>query len=495
MNIHYNVRALLPCATAVILAGAVYANALRNPFVYDDYHTIVVNASIHDVTNLRAIVLHDVTRPLVNFSYAVDRAIWGPGPFGFHVDSVLLHMLNVLLLFRLTWRLADDRGRAPQVPAFAAAALFAVHPMMTEAVGYVSGRSELLVTAWFLAALLAGRRWIVGGGSTRAAVTVALWVAALMSKETAAMFPFVFFAMDWLGAPGSGLGARFKRMHLPLMAIAVTAGIGRLLVLRFEYPDGVAVQWRYILVELDVLRRYIWLMLRPAGQTVFHEVQAIGGLFEPRALIAVGVTAGVLALAWRIRRSAGVATFGIVWFLLGLAPSAVLAVLDQGEPMAEHRVYLASAGFFLAAGIGISHADAWLQRAGDRMRWAGGAMMALVIISLSALTLLRNAVWANPVALWQESVDLAPSHYRPRLLLGEALEDKGRRLDAIEQYRTAIRLRPTEMDGYLKLGLALAAAARLDEARQTLRQALEVDPTNEPARKALALLDQVRPSS
>jgi hypothetical protein len=511
LAIHYNVRAFLLCATSALLAGAVYANALRNPFVYDDHRTIVANASIHDVTNLRAIVLHDVTRPLVNFSYAVDRALWGPRPFGFHLDSVLLHMLNVALLFRLAWRLAQDGRRAPQAPAFAASALFAVHPMMTEAVGYISGRSELLVTAWFLAGLLAGRRWIRGGGTRWALLTLGCWIAALASKETAAMFPFVLFGMDWLAAgprPGSrdaqndggwgleaGVRIRAARLYLPMMGLAVAGGLGRLLVLRFEYPDSVAIHREYILVELDVLRRYIALMLRPAGQTMFHAVPAIDSLLHPRALAAIALVAAIVALAWRIRRAAGIASLGIAWFLLGLAPSAVLAVLDQGEPMAEHRVYLASAGFFLAAGIGISHADAWLQRAGHRMRWAGGAMMAVVIVSLSAMTLLRNAVWADPVALWQESVDLAPAHYRPRLLLGEALEDAGRRVEAIEQYRTAIRLQPADPDGYMKLGLALAAAGRLAEARQILLQALEVDPADERARKALGLLDQISPSS
>jgi tetratricopeptide (TPR) repeat protein len=92
------------------------------------------------------------------------------------------------------------------------------------------------------------------------------------------------------------------------------------------------------------------------------------------------------------------------------------------------------------------------------------------------------------VKLWQESADLAPTHYRPRLMLGEALEDLGRRDEAIEQYRLAIRLRPAELDSYLKLSVALAGAGRIDEARQTLKQALAVDPSNELARHALNAL-------
>jgi len=167
---------MLLASAAGLLAGLVYLNGLHNPFVYDDYHTVVANASIQRGAGFRAIVLHDITRPLTNFSYAIDRAIWGAGPFGFHVTSVLLHMLNVVLLFQLAWRLGQDRGTggdgeqaspvSPEVVAFVAAALFAVHPMMTEAVGYVSGRSEVLCATWFLLGLLSGRRWIRGDDAT-----------------------------------------------------------------------------------------------------------------------------------------------------------------------------------------------------------------------------------------------------------------------------------------------------------------------------------------
>lgn len=492
----FDVRALTVCGALALLAGLVYLNALHNPFVYDDYHTIVANTSIQDITNLRAIVLHDVTRPIVNFSYAVDRAIWGSRPLGFHVTNVLLHMINVMLLFRLAWRLAGNRGGPPEVAAVACAALFALHPMMTEAVGYISGRSEVLCTTWFLLGLLSGRRWIRGDGAKWAILTVALWCGAVATKETAAMFPFVLFACDW-AAQGSEAGrrGRFMRLYVPLMAAAVAAGIIRLLVLRFEYPGRVSIHWRYILLELDVLRRYVWLLVRPVGQSLFHEVVAVNSPFEPRALFAIGMAALMLAVAWTLRHVERVASFGILWFLLAMVPSAALAVLDQGEPMAEHRVYLASGGFFLAAGVGMGRLDAWLARIGARTGWLGRAALALVLFSFSAETLLRNAVWADPVTLWQESVDLAPNHNRPRLLLGEALQDAGRREDAIVQYRTAVRLRPTDVDGYLKLSVLLAEMGRFEEARQFLRQALTVDPQNGPARRALSLLDQIRPAS
>ena len=95
---------------AAVLSALLYVNALDNPFVYDDFRTVLNNPSIEDVWAVRTIVYREMTRPVVNFSYAVDRAIWGDGVFGYHLTSILLHALNVLLLFQLARATVDDVG-------------------------------------------------------------------------------------------------------------------------------------------------------------------------------------------------------------------------------------------------------------------------------------------------------------------------------------------------------------------------------------------------
>ncbi len=470
-----------------ILAGLVYVNALRNPFVYDDYHTVQTNPSIQSVTNIRAIVLYDVKRPIVNFSYAVDRALWGTEPLGFHVTNVLFHMLNVLLLFRLASQLTQS-----DIAAGAGAALFAVHPMMTEAVGYISGRSEVLCATLLLLALSCGRRWIRGDGALWAAMTAGLWLASMATKEIGVMFPLVLFAYDWFVAAGDADGRRRRifTVYLPLVLLAVAAGIVRLAILaRIEHPGEVRIHWPYFLIALDVVRRYVGLMFYPVGQTIFHVVTPVDGVLDPRALLAFALLGAMVTLAWRARKNQGVVTVGILWFLLLLAPSAVLTVLDQGEPMAEHRVYAASAGLFLAAGSAIGWLSARLKRADRQLTWLAPAGLTLVVVSLCAETFLRNQVWSDPVTLWRESVDLAPRHFRPRLLLGEALQDAGRLDEAAEQFKTAIRLRPDEPTGYVKLGGFLAATGQLQGAREQFHEAIRVDPQNASARQALTVLD------
>ena len=155
---------------AAIYSGLIYLNALHNPYVYDDNRTVLNNTSIEDITNVRHIVFREITRPVVNFSYALDRAIWPTQPFGHHTTSVFLHVVNVLLLFRLAWVATNDRRAhgppdassdvTPAIAAFVTASLFGLHPMQTESVGYISGRSELVYpcsSCW--------RCWRRAGGS------------------------------------------------------------------------------------------------------------------------------------------------------------------------------------------------------------------------------------------------------------------------------------------------------------------------------------------
>src|SRR6185369_14967564 len=173
--------------------------------------------------------------------------------------------------------------------------LLAVHPMMTEAVGYVSGRSEVLCATFFLLALLCADRWMRTGEQRRGrwlAGMLVAWVAALMTKETAAMFPFVLALYDWLNPESDAAGRRRRvlTVYAPLIAFTVVAGVARLYVLaRIEYPGQVSVHWRYLLVDADVFRRYLGMMAVPSGQALFHEVRAIESVLDTRALLALVV--------------------------------------------------------------------------------------------------------------------------------------------------------------------------------------------------------------
>lgn len=586
----------LAVVVAVLLAGLVYINALDNPFVYDDRRLVVENRSLRPPLNLTAIVLHEVTRPVVNLTYAIDRTLWGPSPFGFHVTNVLLHMLNVALLFEF-----GRRATGRRLAAFMAAAIFAVHPLMTQAVGYISGRAELLCAVFLLLAFEAARRWMLepfsrppsanptritghsaeiqqvarqssvrtalGGHGAWLAATFGLWLLALASKETAVIFVLVLvYDRLILGQPGglrpAGLPAvalakagppdtlarggpvaplrsrgslaaarsrdRLWRLHVPVIAVVVVAVVVRLAVfVRLEHPGQIGIDWRFALLELDVLRRYLTLLVSPGGQTILHELAPVTGWLDPRVLLGLGVLGVLGAIAWRMRRVDGLVTFGILWFMLALVPSAALVTMGMGEPMAEQRAYVASAGLFLAIGAAVARFEAWRRwntRRGARILFRG--IVAAVLVLLSMHTVLRNAVWGHPVTLWSEAIDRAPNSWHAQLLFGEALHDAGRHDEAIGAFTTALRTRPDEPAIYGKLGLCLievgqigpAAAAfeklrqlqprspdgsngiaaialisgQLEQARSLYEETLLFDPWNVPARVGLAKIEELQ---
>lgn len=268
-------RRLFGASSAALAAVLVYLNALHNLFVYDDHRLIVENVSIQHAFDIKAIVLHEVTRPLVNVSYALDHALWGPSPFGYHLTNLLLHALNVILFFGLACSIVADWQRRrtpaavpirPETAATAAAVLFAVHPLMTEAVGYASGRSELLCAAFFLLAFASARRWLIGGGRSWWWLTFLAWVPALASKEIAIVLPVAVALYDRLVLrPGAAGGGQSRLpLHVPLAAIALLAAAARLLILtRLEYPARLEVHWPYVLLELDVARRYLTMLFVP----------------------------------------------------------------------------------------------------------------------------------------------------------------------------------------------------------------------------------------
>ena len=479
-------------ALAAAFSALVYVNALDNPFVYDDFRTVLNNPSIEDVWAVSAIIYREMTRPVVNFSYALDRAISGGSVVGYHLTNVGLHVLNVLLLFHLARRAVEDQqarnasdsARRPvkaTVVAFTSAATFGLHPMMTEAVGYISGRSEVLCGVFFLAALLAARRWLLGAGRLWLVLAFGLWVGSMLSKEIGAVWPLILLGYDRLVLAGDREQSRrrWRRVLGPLMGLTVLAGLARVAVLVVvENPGSAEIFWRYALVEVEVMFRYFSLLLSPAGQSIFHQVSEVSWPPAPRTVLAMIWLAAWLGTAWKLSRLDGALTLGMLWFVLLLIPSSVLVLLNLGEPMAEHRVYLAAAGFFLASGTVVGHVWAFFDTRTARSRLLLRFSLAAWLSVLGGLTVLRNEVWSDPTHLWMDAAEKAPDIWVPHVMLGAALQERGAREEAIAAYRRAIQLRPSEHAPYMRLGLAQAELGRLADARATFQALLALDPAS-----------------
>lgn len=399
--------------------GLLWLPALAGPFQFDDYNVIVHYTPVHSLAawwqSLPGL------RPLLKLSYALNWTL-SPAPFGFHLANLLLHLLNGALLH--AW-LRSALPLPPRV-ALLLTALWLLHPVQTEAVTYIAGRSVVLSTTFLLAGLLLLAR------RTRAAP----WWAALCTalalavRETAWVFPAAIALALWL----QGLSARdcWRAVWPSLLVVGVAAAgflqeshyrqlIGHSLGLR-EPGDQLRAQvvaHGYLFAQLFTLAPNIDSDLRvPPAWTPALLVQALAWL--------AGMTlALVLVVRWRSWLAGGV-----LWYGLLLLPTNSL--MPRVDLASERHLYLALLG---PLGCG-----AWLLRA---WRWRA-VVAALAVLLLAAAMLVRNEDYRSELALWARTSQQSPHKARVWNNLGLACQEAGRDDCASEAFARALVLDPAD---------------------------------------------------
>jgi protein O-mannosyl-transferase len=490
---------MLMAAGLVALSVALYAGTVHNPFVYDDATSVIGNPSIRGGWSLAAVLRYNITRPLTNLSYAIDYSFGQLDPFAFHVTNVLLHAVMVLLVFRLVRTIVLDARTRDETAAarigLCTAVVFAVHPVLTEAVAYIAARADLLAGVFSVASFLAFRRALVHGGAVPLGIGAVLFVLAMGSKETAAVLPVVLFAYDVLVLRPLGTRdewhRRLRRVHLPLLTVLIVAGVARaMFYVLVEQKATAGFTWTYVLVDLDAMARYIALLVLPMQQSFVHSVPRITTLWDWQVLRALAVLAVTFAVVGR--RADRLVTFGVVWAVVWLLPGLLLIlVAEVGQPIAERRAYIASCGLFLAAAV-VVHDWYYPKLAAsphqfmDR-RFAAG--LAVVVLVLAGLSLQRNRLWSDPVLLWSDAVQKSPRTWLAQFGLAEAYQSVGDCEAAIPAFQRAIALVPQYPQAYDGLAACLTELGREDEARDVLRIALTRIPDAVQARVTLANLE------
>ena len=441
----------------LLLAGAVaavYLNSFRGVFQFDDYNVIVDNGGVHTWGAYLAGLPRGI-RPILKFTYTLNWTS-GMGLFGFHLVNVGLHAANAVMLFFLASRIGG-----PSVSRFAAllpALLFAVHPVQTEAVTYISGRSVSLMAFFYLGSLLAYLRGRERG--SRLLLYLAspiLFLLSVASKEVALTLPFALILCEAARRERTGWkeALRAQAVHWGLLsALAVFflahVGYGRLLEACFDIRGPAA----NLLTQIHGIGYLLSRLVMPHALNIDPDLPVFSGgspvLFPEALLLAALLAAGIFGMKKR-----SLAGFGILWFFLHLGPTnSFIPRLDVAN---ERQLYLASWGLFLAVAAG---ADLLREKRGARR--VTSAVAAVLVIALGVLTVSRNTVYRSEVALWEDSARKSPEKARGWNNLGYAYQQAGRSRDAESAYLRALRVDP----GYaLARGNLRGLKARSDSAR------------------------------
>lgn len=503
---------------AILVAGG-YLSTLQNDFVWDDTKQILQNPSIKPGVPWLPLLTSDVWafahpgapavnnyyRPLQMLTYRVTAQFFGFSAPAFHFLSLAFHLLATLLAYFVLYQLT---GRLAQ--ATAAAVLFALHPIHTEAVAWVSALPELGCAIFFLLAyllfLLAVRPPAKGPAEQPERLfrrpwlwfsSCACFALALLWKEMAVTLLLVIASHVILFSPdGLPLAARTQKAFRA--TLPYWAALGAYLPLRSRALGFLYVSQRnwvlspseYVLTVIDLVAKYWWKLLLPLHLNAYHVFDPVRSLVEPRALGAILFCAAAIAgVAYSYRRMP-LAAFAAGWVFLTLIPVLNLRAVGRNV-FAERYLYIPSLGFCLLVAWAAIRGAAKLP-IGWRS-WVAACVLTAVAALYLAQTVERNPDWRDQFAFLSRALEASPNSPDMENGIAELLRSEKNDLEGAERhYQRALSLAqaqyPPEWDQVdsANMGLALIYSERgeYDKALDSLDKARAANPKDREVQSA-----------
>ena len=502
------------CLLLAIGTSAIYSSVAYHPFVdFDDQYYVVNNAVIHGGLSWKVFIWSfnagyaQNWHPLTWLSHALDCQLYGLHSSGHHLTNLLLHVLNVVILFLLLLRVTGSVGRS-----FLVAALFALHPLNVETVAWVAERKSDLSTLFFLLALGAYGWYARSPNLQRYLAVALLFVLGLASKPMVITLPFVLLLLDFwplqrikgwqaLSAPdrkGRKNGplepdrrdaqavpqfaqaslAQLIREKLPLLALcvgsaALTIVAQRAVAIRSLAGFPIAVRLEN---AIDSYAMYIWKAFWPTQLAVYYPHPG-NTLAVWRVAVAGLFLVGVTILVWRQRLSRRYLVTGWLWYLGTMVP--VIGLVQVGDQArADRYAYIPLIGIFVM--VVWSAAD-WADDKKIALAWRI-ATATVILVVLSLLTLRQVGYWRSEYDLWSHALAVAPDSPLAISNLGDALNKMGRTQEALPLLEKSAQLLPADAVRHGNLAVDLVQCDRLQDSIPEYETAISL--TSEPAMQA-----------
>jgi tetratricopeptide (TPR) repeat protein len=508
----------LACAIAFLA----YVPTLGFQFVYDDEPQIIQNPAIHAwhywphyftshawaelVPNVRG----NYYRPLFLLWFRLNHAMFGLDPKGWHLTTVICHVIATYLVFTLVGRLTADR-----LVAFSAATLFGLHPVHIESVAWVSGVTDPLMAIFLIGSFLAYLRFRQGNRWGWMGLALTLFGLGLLEKETTVVLGPLVFVYAWLYAEQRAWVSRFAsalKHSLPFLALTVMYLALRAHVLRGLSHTVTPLAWSSIaLTEPSIVWLYFRHLLLPVGLSGLYGLPYVN---KPESAAFVGpaalLLALILAVAWGIRllEDARLALFACCWIALPILPVLWLRAYAEGDIAHDRYLYIPSFGFVLLVSLCLAGIANYWRATRTTLQLGGLAALAL---AYAIGTVTQQTYWASDLLLYERAYRIAPQDNLICNDLGTALMDAGHPSGAIALYsqvlarepgywlsnynlgytyykigklrdaeaflRRAISINAMDSDQYIYLGLSVWRQGRADEAVQYIQHAIEIRPS------------------
>jgi protein O-mannosyl-transferase len=466
----------------ILLGLAIYAQTFGFNFVFDDNYFMFNTPYIRGFDQVDQIwAIFPKTRMIGVYSFALNYWIGRFDPQGYHIFNFMVHLLAAGLvwalagiLFKITrWLPTEDR-MTKELP-FIIALFFLVHPCQTQAVTYISQRFESMATVFYLGSIYL---YLCGRMASSLKHKILLFAGALgfavlgiFTKEVAATIPLMVLAAEFIF---------FNRKPHPL--IILLGVIFACLLMKIVRTDFISIYFhfsapseshdgdiitggKYVLTQMRVFLTFLRLLVFPVDQNLDYDYPLSTGLLHPPlTLVGLGLIGFTAFLIFRLRHQWPLISFGLAWVLITFSINTAPRV----NVIFEHKLYLISFGFFLAAACALSAAIK------DRkiLIW----ILMVLIAGLSLVSYNRNQVWKNDLTLWQDTVRKSPHKARPLYNCGFAYFNRGDFNKAMSDFNEAIKIRPDYIEAFINRGIIYYEAGRLTEALSDFNKALAINP-------------------
>ncbi|MFH1572280.1 MAG: tetratricopeptide repeat protein [Gemmatimonadota bacterium] len=458
----------------VAVAIAVHANSLHNSWQYDDRHVITENPGIRDLGQVPrfftdpGLASRDpdkaMYRPLLMATFAANYAWSQLDVCSYHLVNIAVHAGASLAV----WLLLGALGLSP-FGRLAGGLLFAVHPVVTEPVNYISSRSESLSAVFVLASLVLYDRSLGPDRKLSRAASVLCFAAGLLCKSMAITAPALLGLMDWSRhRPWRQALPRY----LPYGAVALAyLALVRTFLLRAVVEAPVRSQAVQLGTQAKAAVHYLKLLAVPTQLNVHHPFRAAG--LDPAVVASVLFVASAAALLWHWRHRARRTVLALAWMAVTLSPTVIVPL---NILVNDHRLYLPLAGAALLPGLAVPRGG----RGARALVWA-------TLAALAVLAFQRNRVWETPHTLWSDALRQAPADAVAYTHLGNYAKVQGMPQEAVGYYEKALGTSPGDLLVRNNLGTAYQALGQHQRAVGIFLGLLREEPELAEARYNLGL--------
>jgi protein O-mannosyl-transferase len=517
-------KKIFPYLAMICLVWVAYGNTLQHSFHFDDIPQILEKPWIRGLDKIPGFILSYNQRPLVILSFNINYAISGFKEWSYHVFNITFHLLVVLLVYRLgkiiishIFEEAESKDNAFNKMPLLAALIFAVHPLNTQAVTYISSRSSVMATIFYLITIILFFEGMCAKKEKELKINYFMVVGAVisftlgfLSKLIVISLPAILFSYHYYFIYNHNIKSWIKRQWKLILgtAGAITSyillykiyyGLGFVGLLRGD--ENVFTSWEYFLTQMGVIPfEYFRKMLFPFNLTIEPAFPVIKDWKSWVSISGIFIL-GIFSLAWvklstlqRQSKKYSLEAFGLIWILITLSPtSSFLPLLDVS---AEHRTYLPLVGFSLVLASLLIRLQIFIQQgiknntkaicSNKKILRLSGAFILMILTFLLIGTRERNKVWKDEVSLWTDAKLKAPFVGRPYNNLGEAYDKVGDYNKAIAEFEAVLRLAPNYWYALSNLGNIYGKKKEYSRAILYTKKALQKKPNYAPGHYNLA---------